>query len=436
MLLMASSRKLRYDRGAAAGKTPRGCLKYRVGGALGMSMPLKPAVAGERRGRCVARAALLLLIAFFQPAPARADDQPDPYTVTVKVDATSANAVDARRLARLDGERRALAQIVAQLSGSQDVKLPKLSDDAVSDMVDNFEVADEHMSAVRYLADYTFHFHPAQVRRLMQQSGIAFTGSSPPAGNPQPGNASGGNAAPSAVTGGAVVVLPVFEDGAGPVLWDDPNPWRDAWSERPAGSGADRLTVPLGGVSDLSVIDAPQAVAGKSDALGAIAAHNGGGDAIVALATAERQGDRLSGLAVTVKRYRQGQLADTQTETFGVTPGESEADFMRRAVGGTAAAIESGANEVGADNEARASLTATVPISGLGEWVEVRARLEGVPGVRKVDLLSLNRREARIEITYSGTSDQLKSSLAEADLDLGGSDSAWQVRPADAASQH
>ena len=62
-----------------------------------------------------------------------------------------------------------------------------------------------------------------------------------------------------------------------------------------------------------------------------------------------------------------------------------------------------------------------------------RDRLAQVPTVRKIDLLSLNRQQARIEITYSGTSDQLKSSLADADLDLGGGDPTWQVRPSDAA---
>jgi hypothetical protein len=395
-----------------------------------MSLPLKPAVAGTRSGRCIAGAVLLLLVALVQPAPAAADDQSDPYTVTVKVDATADNAVDARRLARLDGERRALAEVVEQLTGSSDVTLPKLSDDAISDMVDNFEVANEHMSAVRYLADYTFHFHPSPIRRLAEEAGLGVTGGVP-TGNGQSGNAPAGNSGP----GGPAVILPVFKNGATAVLWDDPNPWREAWSDRPPESSSPRLVVPLGGVSDLTVIDAQDALAGRADALGTIAARNGGGDTIVALATAERQGDQLSGLAVTVRRYRQGQLASTQSETFSVDPGESGDDFMRRAVAGTAAAIKSGANEVAAAGGPQANLTAMVPISGLGDWVEVRDRLAQVPTVRKVDLLSLSRQEARIEITYSGTPDQLKSSLADADLDLGGSDPTWQVRPRDAASR-
>ena len=42
--------------------------------------------------------------------------------------------------------------------------------------------------------------------------------------------------------------------------------------------------------------------------------------------------------------------------------------------------------------------------------------------IRKIDLLSLSRQEARIEVKYVGSQDQLKSSLAAVDLDLGGGD--------------
>jgi Uncharacterized protein conserved in bacteria (DUF2066) len=391
-----------------------------------MSLP----VAAPRIGRCAAGAALLLLV-LLHSSPGRADDQSDPYTITVKVDATADNAVDARRIARLEGQRQALVKVIEQLSGSTNVTLPKLDDNAITDMVNSFAVANEHMSAVRYLADYTFHFHPAKVRHLMQDAGIALAGSAG-SGSSQAGNA----AAESGPSGGPDVIVPVFQDGATAVLWDDPNPWRDAWARLPAGSGGVGLTVPLGGVRDLTAIDAVQAVAGKPDALNAIAAQNGGGDTIVALATAEREGGQLSGLAVTIKRYRQGLLSGTQSLNFAVKPGESENDLMAQAVNGTAAAIEAGAGTAGGAvaSGPPASLTATVPITGLDEWIEVRTRLAAVPSVRKVDLLSLNRQEARIVITYAGTPEQLKLSLASSNLDLGGGDPTWQVTPIDVAS--
>ncbi len=373
-----------------------------------MNLPLVPAIAGGR-------AALLLLAVLVYAAPASADEQSDPYSATVKVDATADNPADARHVARLDGQRRALTEVIDRLSGTTDAKLPKLDDDAVTDLVDSFEVADEHMSAVRYLADYTFHFRAAKIRRLMHDADIA----------------------PAAAAGKPVIVLPVYQDGAATVLWDDPNPWRDAWAQRPAGAGPIRLDVPLAGIGALTTIDAEQALAGQSDALTAIAQHNGGDEAIVALARARRQDGRVAGLDVSIKRYRLGQLAGSQNESLDANPGESENDFIKRAADATAADIASGTNKTAATTpDQQASLTAAVPITSLGDWVQLRQKLAAVPGVRKVDLLSLSREEAKIEITYGGAPDQLKSSLADAGLDLGGGDPVWQLQPSAAASAH
>ena len=145
-------------------------------------------------------------------------------------------------LARHDGQQRALMEVIEHLTGSTDQpKLPKLDDKAIRGMVDSFEVSDEKMSAVRYLANYTFHFRAAKVRQLLRSADIAFS-SSP---------------------GKPVVVVPVFRDGDKSVLWDDPNPWREAWAQLPAASGTTRLSVPLGGLGDVSAIDADSGPLGR-----------------------------------------------------------------------------------------------------------------------------------------------------------------------------
>ena len=90
----------------------------------------------------------------------------------------------------------------------------------------------------------------------------------------------------------------------------------------------------------------------------------------------------------------------------------------------------------GARSDQPASLAVTVPITNLGEWVQVRDRLASVSSIRKIDLLSLSRQEARIEVKYVGSQDQLKSSLAEVNLDLGGGDPVWRIQSSGAASEH
>ncbi len=81
-----------------------------------MTQPLVSAIAAGRSGRRVAGAGLLvLLIVAWLVGPAGADDQPDPYSATVKVDATADSAASARTVARTDGQRHALDEVVKGL---------------------------------------------------------------------------------------------------------------------------------------------------------------------------------------------------------------------------------------------------------------------------------------------------------------------------------
>jgi hypothetical protein len=394
--------------------------------------------------RLMTACALLLLGAVAMRAgPAPAQEADEAYSATVKVDATADSAAAAREIARIDGQRRALAAVIERLSGaSEPVKPPKLDDKAITDMVASFEVANEHMSTVRYVADYTFHFRPSKVRRLVRvaetppaDSGGKSAADKSPADSGGKSSAEGG-AKPSAESGNrAVVVLPVYQDGSNFVLWDDPNAWRMAWSQRPAGSGPARLVLPLGDAGDLAAIDAEKAGSGRPEALTAIAQRNRGSEAVVALATTRRQGEKLAGLQVMVKRYRSGHLVDTQASSFEADPAESEADLLKRAAESTAAEIETGAKrDTGARSDQPVSLAVSVPITTLGEWVQVRNRLASVSAIQKIDLLSLSRQEARIEVKYVGSQDQLKSSLAEVNLDLGGGDPIWRIQSSGAAS--
>jgi hypothetical protein len=276
------------------------------------------------------------------------------------------------------------------------------------------------------------------VRRLVRVTEVP-----PPEGGGKPaaegagkGTVEAGGKA-GAETGGSksIVVLPVYKDGASFTLWNDPNAWRAAWEQRPAGAESGRLLLPLGDAGDLAAIDADKAGSGDAAALAAIAKQNGGAEAVVALATARRQDGKLATIEVSVKRYRFGRLVDAHGASYDANPGESEADFLKRTADAVAADIQSGAIKA-ANSDQPASLAVTVPIASLGDWLQVRNRLASVTAIRKVDLLSLSRQEAKIEVKYTGSQDQLKSSLAEVDLDLAGGDPTWRIQPARAAGPH
>jgi len=377
-----------------------------------MTLPLVSAAAGDQGYRRHAGAALLLLLLVgFGPA-ARAQTD-DPYTETVKVDAAADTAVNARERARVDGQRRALTAVADRLAGGPGKgKLPRLDNNAITDMVASFEVANERVSAVRYIADYTFHFRPAELQKVLKLAGI----SAPDAG------------------GKPRVVLPVYQIGTKAVLWEDPNPWREAWAQRQAGTGPVRLAVPLGDASDIAAIDADKARGGDGEALTAIARNSGTDEVLVALAAVRGPSGQPAGLDIAIRRYRNGQLADDHTQLLDANPGESQRDFMRRAVDAIASAIDSGWKSLPAPSDQQGTLSVEIPITGLDDWLNLRQRLSGVPAIRKIDLRALSRQEAVIELAYIGNVEQLTASLGELGLELVRGDPMWRIARAGAAS--
>jgi len=382
-----------------------------------MTLPLMLAGTGYHGGRRFAGSALLVLLAVsVMSGPGRAQDA-DPFTATVAVDATANTAAQAREMARTDGQRRALAAVAERVSGgSTRAKLPKLDDKAITDLVLSFEVANERMSAVRYAGDYTFHFRPEEIRRILGNPG---------SGNPVPGNPA---AAVSAEPSKPMVLIPVYQSAGPARLWEDANPWRQAWEQQPTGTGAVRLLVPLGDAGDIAALDADKARAGDGGALAAIARRNGTDEALVAFAQTRGPPDRPAGLDVTVKRYRADRLVDSHAEPLTANPGESESELLRRAAAAIVSDIASAwKNEAAVHYDQEGSLTAILPITDLDDWVRARERLVKVPVIRKVALMALSRQEATIEIGYGGSIDQLTAGLAEISVDLIRGNPTWRL---------
>jgi hypothetical protein len=333
----------------------------------------------------------------------------DPFTVrAVHVDATGSNTVAAREAARLDGERRALRTVLERLATPADLeRLSKLSDVQITALVRDFEVAHERSSATRYLADYTFRFRRKEVTRLLQNAGIAYaeTPSRP------------------------VVVVPLLKVGDRAVLWEDPNPWREAWANRHGASGLVPLIVPLGDAGDVAAIAAEQAAAADVNAFAVLAGHYGTNNVLLAQAVLSGEGDSQT-LATSITRYTDGQPQKRLEGSYHPAPGETAAQMMARAVADAAHAVEFGwKNENALRFDRVGTLTVSIPLNSLSDWIFLRGRLVGIPTLRSSDLTALTRQNAEITLHYVGDLDRLRTALAERGLDLMEGNPDWILQP-------
>jgi hypothetical protein len=335
----------------------------------------------------------------------------DVYTVSrIPVDVTAETAAAAREAALAEGHREAYHRLMSRLVLEADAAyVPDLDQGQIAQLVQDFSVVDEKTSAVRYLADLTFRFKPDAVRDLFRNYRLRFT----------------------ETRSKPLLVLPVYLTQTGEVLlWEEGNLWAFAWAGRDLSEELVPLLIPLGDLGDVAAIDVEQAVAGDSVALTNIAQRYGAEGVLVV--QAGLVGDPVEGdarLDVVADRYDGAAwriYADSIAQQY---PGGTDAlfDAAIDAVSASVQADWKASNHLSFDDQRM--LSAIVPVTELGDWLEVKKRLADIASITGTDLVYLSRQYAQVDIAYIGDEERLSRALAQNDLSLSRSALAgWELR--------
>ena len=360
------------------------------------------------RGGLAVLAAAVGIVAVAAIPAARA--QQAVFTVAdVAVDVTAKTAAAARVLALARGHRQAFARLMVRLVPQQRrADVPVLAADDLASLVGSFEVEGEKTSPVRYLARLRFRFKPRATREFLRTVGIPFavTPSKP------------------------LLVLPVFRTAGVYLLWDDPNPWRAAWSALPPGDGLVPMVLPVGNLADVNDISAEQAVLGRANRLDAIARRYGAADVALGLARIGTNWAR-NATVLEVSLIRFGSVAPDSTfvRSFAAAPGQTDEALLADAAAAVAAQIQ---EDWKVDNMLRFDqedeLVAVVPLAELADWIAIERRLAAAAFMRASELVALSRREARVRLQFFGDREQLRLALAQQDMSLTGGPAKWVLR--------
>ena len=264
----------------------------------------------------------------------------------------------------------------------------------------------EKFGGGHYLAEMTVRFQPEAVNRYLQRNGIAYLG------------------APSPLA----VILPIFRQNGTDLLWTDTNPWLDAWSRLETGGTVVPFMVPLGDLSDLSIIDATRAMAVDSSGINGIAARYNAGAVAIPVAAFAADGAMLIELSTfgagwptrpELLRYPREMLA-ARAEALRASEAppkkgpHSGSTLLHAAASLTLEALEARwkrGNVLRFDQEAE-TLIARVGLTDLSDWLSVRDSLDSVASIRAWRLSELTIAHAVVEIDYVGDTAQLSRALA------------------------
>ena len=328
----------------------------------------------------------------------------------IGVDVKAETAAEARAQALREAEQKAFETMLARLTLRQDrPNIPSLSRADIAGYVRDFSVAQEKASSVRYIARLNYRFKPEPIRQLLRAYNVPFaeTSSKP------------------------MLVLPVFERAANVVLWDEPNPWRLAWQQRDAPDGLVPLIVPIGDLNDIVTIGAADALAGSSLKLATLADRYAATGSIFAhlnLTVDPTTGAEAS--TITLLRPFDPIPVEARSAILIQLSGEDMPAFMARAVDDTVSRI----NELWKRrnlifNVGTGVLAVTVPIGGLGDWLQIKKQLAGIGIIRHTEIVLLSREQVRVNVHFAGGAEQLTTALEQANLSLLQESGEWLVMP-------
>lgn len=362
------------------------------------------------RGRGAPLGALwIVLLAALTLAGTPALAQPaDLYTITgVKVQASGPKPDIARAKAVADGEAAALARLLRKLTLVEDhARLPKPDAEAVRGAVRNFSVESENQLGDKYTASIAYRFDRDAVRAILEGASVPFLeAASPP-----------------------LVVLPVWREDGKAALWDDPNPWREAWLRHEPADALVDFTRLRGDLADLKAISAEEAIKADRPALNRIGDHYKAGLIAIATATVEKGQRRIA--------VQLHDLANGRTSAVGTFPAGTDDAGLDKAAAQIARAIDASWKKSAIAIEHNATVVRMrAPLQGLEHWIQIRQALQSMPQLRSLNTLSMSPGEALIELRFAGTVAELRRQLDQRGMAVtvepaaGGAPETWVLKP-------
>ena len=335
------------------------------------------------------------------------------FTISgIALDEEAETAVIARETALAKGRMAAYEKLRARLTLPEDVRgQPLATPEQVLAMVLDFSVRNEKLSSVRYMADMIVRFEPEAIRAHFRALGISF----------------------SETVSKPVLIVPVLRADGFDRLWEDPNPWAEAWRELEFVNGLVPLTAPVGDLADIATLDAGAAVAGDAVALFSVADNYGAEEAAVALAEPVFGTGGLDRVDVTVTRLGRVLPPRTMVDSFDLLAGETELDLYARAAKGLSARIEADWKRDTRPNFATSqTLQARVPVIQLSDYISIRTRLSRVAMIAELEIGALTKGDVEVFLAFLGSLDQLQLALAQQDLVLLDEGGQWVIRDANA----
>lgn len=330
--------------------------------------------------------------------------QDEIYTVeNVEVDVTADNAVQAREKAMEEAQVKAYQMLAEKLLPPEEFEVFEMPDSAtISSLIQDFEVTNEQLSAVRYKGVFTVRFRPGAMRSRLAAGGTSYV--------------------EDVAREASLLVLPFYQYGSRMTLWEPSNEWMKAWV-RPQEDEAGSLTiVPMGDLLDVSQVRDDQALTYAPEMMKRMMGRYDAEEAAILIATPKETGTAGAGdeaLSLDIRMYEAGESGPEYMRSVSLDslPEEDRQAFYDRSVREVRSLLRGNWKQKRVITPAQIQFfQARVHFASVQEWVKAKNILDRLPGMQTILIKGLKPKQAEVQLQYAGDEDHLRQALQRAGI--------------------
>lgn len=322
----------------------------------------------------------------------------------VEVDVTGKDAADAREQAMMKAHTDALSELLGKFTTPEQVSgiITSLDPGRINALVRGTEVLDEKISSNRYRARLQVTFDADEISMLIGKNGT------------------GNNPQQVANVIGSFLIIPFYEEDGTQMLWEESNPWRNAWKAQGLEVTSGDIVVPFGDASDTKVVDIQNVTSANFSALLPLTLRYGVSDIVILQAKITRNPELQ--LDVVKRRINRTQN-EVNLTTYRADPQETKDTLLARAARDISEALEHKKTEEMEVSKTvsggeRNKMMVLASISTLSSWTQLRSKLSSLPMVDKLEMLALAPQQVDLIIHYRGTPDSLGNAITSLNIRL------------------
>ena len=310
------------------------------------------------------------------------------YEAAVEVNATAADAAQAREKAMSEANRKALYAVINRISTADATTiLDNLNDNQILNFIRDVSVISEKVIDATYLASLKITINAPVLKTYLTEKDAPV--------NILPKN--------------HILIIPVYQEAEAskPLLWEDTNTWYQIWLNNTVDSGQISFHPLPKTAENQSILQADDAI--RLNGLSLDAVRHGLTDTIIYVAEAYKTS---KGLTVRLKSQVDGLILSKQyhSETpvaMETATQDIKAEIMKRL-----------------QQQARLTqtkldkLTIVFNYNTLKDWTLLQQQIKNIETVTETNIDAFATRRAQITITYSGTLQDLQHKFAEQGFNL------------------